>query len=332
MLTHLRDPRAVVGITSLLGDPAAAGYWPHLVRCLIELNDPQASGKLLEIARNKGGDPNIRSEIARALIYSADREQAKQAAAVLIDCLNAPGLVAPLFVVDTLAKTNNVDAFIGFLKDAQAGVPERQRAACNLSWLKLDSTTRERFISLLDDKSIDRSVRVFVAEGLTRIFNTVEARPQSSDPRVAAFLIKAFQGTQDGDPVRTGIARALAYTNDAKGLDTLAEALMSASETLRRDAAIGLGSARDARALDVLIALLDHSDSRTVADFYGYVDALSNAPTVSDEMRKKAKAAVVAALPKVRESESRTINEAMDRLSGNGKPEAPPPPPAKGDF
>jgi hypothetical protein len=159
------------------------------------------------------------------------------------------------------------------------------------------------------------------------------SKPEKVDPRVLDFLIKAFKATADGDESRVKIASALAYSRESKALDTLNEALTGTNESLKKDAALGMASICDVRALDTMITLLANSDTKTVWQYNNLVSGYANDQTVAEADRAKAKKAVEAAAPKIKAAQEEQMAQAMKQFNGgNQKPVKPPAPPSKSDF
>ena len=310
-------------------------YRQQLVASLAELSDPKGNQALMDIARDKQGDINVRADVAQALINSKDPAQVTVAIDTLVEVLKAPQSFGVFGAVQALGKAGapGTDAMVTFLKDPGTDVPRRVSVAESLNRLEMDPATQQKFITLLDDKTIDAGVRSAIARGVIgyQPFG-FGSKPEKIEPHALDFLIVTFKNTADGDESRTKIASALAWTHDSKALAALNEVLNGGAEGLKKDATLGLASIHDARALDPMITLLNNSDTKTVWQYNNLVNTYTMDPSVADADKARAKKAVEAAAPKIKAAQEAQMAEAMKQYNASQKPVKPPSPPDKNDF
>ncbi len=253
------------------------------VQALIALDDPRTFDAMADALK----DENIYTRQAAAKAFELLRDsrafealipalndkdrEVKIAAASALAYIDHPDVVEPLlqslkdddwyvrrWIASAFAKVNDpriVDALIGRVQDQSEHPVVRQTAAAALGWLG-SSRAAQPILDLLvepDDKGYGKS-DLITALGRIALARAPQSDPSTS-PDIAAVLIEVLEQADDDTVQRA--AEALLPLKDSRAVNPLIACLEHENMGLRGISAEALGEIGDTRAVDALISALD---------------------------------------------------------------------------
>ncbi len=254
-LGKLRAPGAFDTLTAHLA-PGSRGT--AVMRGLAALQDPRGFDVVLEFWDAQREDPYV-APAAPGVLVAMDRERGR--VACLERFTSAPEahrhwLETTLAALDDAAVRK---AMAGHLGSSNAHV---RRSAARVLGATGDPATDQLLLARFQELPEDR---VVLARAIGR----------RGVPDAAPVLAKALAGEGTSPALRAALAEALGALGDARGVETLTQALPREADPLAAvQIAVALGRIADARARDALRALVDDDrvsrQPRTISSVWGF--------------------------------------------------------------